>query len=78
MSEFDQEKFKKKLKKKIAKKVGKYGKDGKGARAGKYANIQIGSKGSGPFYFLGFVGSAIYFVPCGRFQITWVLACRLR
>jgi hypothetical protein len=59
MSEFDQKKFKKNLKKKIAKKVGKYGKAGK---SGKYANIQIGSKGAGPFYFLGFVGSAVYFV----------------
>ena len=53
MTEFDQAKFKKKLKKKIAKKVGK---------SGKYANIQIGSKGTGPFYFLGFVGSAVYFI----------------
>jgi hypothetical protein len=59
MSEFDQKKFKKNLKKKIAKKVGKYGKAGK---SGKYANIQIGSKGAGPFYFLGFVGSAVYFI----------------
>lgn len=49
MSEFNTEKFKKKLKKKIKKNVGK----------GK--NIQIGKKSSG-FYFLGFVGSAIYFV----------------
>ncbi|MEY4018845.1 MAG: hypothetical protein RLZZ590_145 [Actinomycetota bacterium] len=56
MSEFDQAKFKKKLKKKIAKKVGKYGK------AGKSGNIQIGSKGTGPFYFLGFIGSAVYFI----------------
>ena len=53
MTEFDQAKFKKKLKKKISKKVGK---------SGKYANIQIGSKGTGPFYFLGFVGSAVYFI----------------
>ena len=50
MSEyFDQEKFKKKLKK-IAKKV---------KRAGR---VQINTKNSGGFYFLGFVGSAIYFI----------------
>ena len=49
MSEFDSEKFKKKLKKKIKKRVGKAG------------TINI-SKGSGNFYFLGFVGSVIYFV----------------
>lgn len=49
MSEFDQEKFKKKLKKKIKKNVGKS------------ANIRI-SGGQKGFYFMGFVGSAIYFV----------------
>ena len=49
MSEFDSEKFKKKLKKKIKKSVGKG------------SNIRI-SKQSNTFYFLGFIGSAIYFV----------------
>ena len=49
MSEFDGEKFKKKLKKKIKKRVGKG------------ANIRI-TKGSSNFYFMGFIGSVIYFV----------------
>lgn len=46
---FDNEQFKKKLKKKIKKKVGNKG------------NFQV-TKGSNGFYFLGFVGSAIYFI----------------
>ena len=50
MSEyFDTKKFNKKLKKKIAKKTKKMGK------------IQINTK-SGGFYFLGFLGSVIYFI----------------
>jgi hypothetical protein len=50
MKEFDQKKFKKKLKKKLEKQTAKYG------------NIKVQTKGTGGFYFLGFVGSAIYFV----------------
>ena len=49
MTEFDTEKFKKKLKKKIKKSVGKG------------SNIRI-TKQSNGFYFLGFIGSAVYFV----------------
>lgn len=50
MEKFDQEKFKKKLKKKIKKQTKNYG------------DIQLKTKGSSGFYFLGFIGSAIYFV----------------
>jgi len=50
MTYFDDEKFKKKLKKKIKKQT---------KNAGKF---QIQTKGSSGFYFLGFVGSAIYFI----------------
>ncbi|MFM6963648.1 MAG: hypothetical protein ACKOWJ_05230 [Micrococcales bacterium] len=47
MADFDQEKFKKKLKKKIKKSVG--------------GNVVVKSK-TGGFYFVGFIGAAIYFV----------------
>ncbi len=51
MSEyFDQAKFKKNLKKKIAKKVKKAGR------------VQINNRNGGGFYFLGFLGAAIYFI----------------
>lgn len=55
MSEFDQEKFKKKLKKKIAKQTKKYGK----------FQINLGSNrrgGTGAYFFLGQIGAAIYFL----------------
>lgn len=50
MTNFDQEQFKKKLKKKIAKKTKKLGK------------VEIKTSKSSGFYFLGFVGAAIFFV----------------
>ena len=50
MANFDQEKFKKQLKKKIKK------------QTKNYSDVQLKTKGSSGFYFLGFVGSAIYFV----------------
>lgn len=50
MTNFDQEQFKKKLKKKIAKKTKKLGK------------VEIKTNKSSGFYFLGFVGAAIFFV----------------
>lgn len=50
MSEFNQEKFKKKLKKKIAKKTKKFG------------NVEIKTSKTSGFYFLGFIGAAIYFI----------------
>lgn len=46
--QFDQEKLKKKLKKQINKKYGK--------------NFKFKTKSSNGFYFLGFLGSAIYFM----------------
>ena len=49
MTDFNSEKFKKKLKKKIKKSVGKG------------SNIRITKQGN-TFYFLGFLGSVIYFV----------------
>jgi len=48
MSYFDEAKFQKKLNKK-AKKMGK-------------KNFKIKTKGSNGFYFLGFLGAAIYFI----------------
>jgi hypothetical protein len=50
MSEFDADEFQKKLKKKVAKKTKKMG------------NVQINGGKSSAFYFMGFVGAAIYFV----------------
>ena len=50
MSDFDTEKFKKKLKKKMSKKVKNAGK------------VQVKTNGTNGFYFLGFLGSAIYFI----------------
>jgi len=49
MSDFNADDFQKKLKKKISKKTKNLGK------------VQIKSNRSSGFYFLGFVGSAIYF-----------------
>ena len=48
MTNFDNDKFKKKLKKKIKKSVGK--------------NTQFKVKTSGPLYFFGFIGAATYYV----------------
>ena len=48
MSYFDQEKFQKKLNKRLNK-MGK-------------KNFKIKTKGSNGFYFLGFLGAAIYFI----------------
>lgn len=50
MSEFDTDKFQKKLKKKISKKTKNLGK------------VQIKSNKTSGFYFLGFLGAAIYFM----------------
>jgi hypothetical protein len=50
MSYFDEAKFQKKLKKKV-KKMSK-----------KASRVNIKTGGSGGFYFLGFLGSAIYFI----------------
>jgi hypothetical protein len=47
---FDQEKFKKKLKKRIAK------------RTKRYEKAQFKVKTGSGFYFLGFVGSLVYFL----------------
>ncbi len=53
MNYFDEAKFQKKLKKKVNKLSKKMGKK----------NFQIKTtKGSNGFYFLGFLGSAIYFI----------------
>jgi hypothetical protein len=51
MSYFDESKFQKKLKKKMKNKMGK-----------KASRVNIKTGGSGGFYFLGFLGSAIYFI----------------
>ena len=54
MAKFDEEKFNKNLNKKINKKLK--------LKSKKYGNIKIGSRNSNGFYFLGFLGSAIYFI----------------
>ena len=56
MNYFDEAKLQKKLKKKVNK-VSK-----KMAKKNFQVNISKGSKGSNGFYFLGFLGSAIYFI----------------
>ena len=50
MSYFDEAKFQKKLKKKIKKMNKKMGK------------VKINSNSGGGFYFIGFIGAAIYFI----------------
>jgi hypothetical protein len=50
MTYFDQDEFKKKLKKKLKKQTKKYGK------------IEFKTKSYGNFYFLGFIGAAVFFV----------------